>query len=999
VISLVVRLRSAVWAGAALLTALGLAMPVRAQQQATTKITGRVVDAAEHAPISAAAVLVTGTTIGMNTTDSGTFSFRLPPDAKTLTVRRIGYTAVTVPVVAGKTEYTIQLAKDVLRLEQQVVTGVATTVSTQNAANAVAVVSTQEVTEVPAPTVENALQGQVPGAVISQNNGGAPGGGMQIQVRGITSINAAASPLYVIDGVIVNNETINAGTNALTLANGQVSPNTEDNSPNRIADINPDDIESIQVLKGASASAIYGSKASSGVVIITTKRGSSGKPQWNLSQKVGQFSAANTYSLKTFPTLASAKAWGAEESIPASQIAATYQGPQNYQNSLYGNGQLAYETDASVGGTVNQTQYFLSVLSKYDNGSLLNTGYSKQTARTNVTEQFNNAISANINMMFAHSNDRRGVTSNENNGISPADVFSTTPQFVNLNSQNSAGAWAVNPYGLANPYADAAQLQTPEEVLRFIGGGSVDWTPFTSEHQSVKIRFLGGADLTSQRDQLYAPPTLQVEQDITTGLPGVATIQNDLTEYINYSINAIYHYTPSTAFDATTSLGFGRDRRSDNAPDVVAQNLLAGVNAPTAGTVTSVFYNRDETLDQSFYGQEQLLLLNQSLALTGGVTAERTTNDGDIGKFYYYPRLSGSYRVPQFAGFLNELKIRVAYGQSGTEPNYGVKYTQFPFQLVSGSNGVFPDTLHGNPNIRPEAETEIETGFDATMFNSRAQFSFTLYQKQISDLLLQAQLAPSQYFNSQWFNGGEFTNQGIEIAFNATPIQLRNGFTWNTMVSFYRNYSVVNSLPVPAFQIGNTFEGILGSEGYLAPGRSVSELVAPGVLNSAGVPLQVGDFQPSYVMSFSEEFNFKGFRLYGLLDWHRGGTVLDITNFVFDFTRNLLADTALSNARARAFDKGSVYPYIESASFVKLREVTVSKQLPSRWAEWMAARSGLHIATARLELTGRNLLAWFPYTGLDPEVSVFGNQNVTTAQDVFEYPPSRSFFLSLDLGL
>ena len=997
-ISLVVRLRSAVWVGATLLTALGFALPARAQQ-GTTKVTGKVVDAAEHEPLAAAAVLVTGTTIGMNTSDSGTFTIRLPADAKTLTVRRIGYTAVTVPVVAGKTEYTIALAKDVLRLEQQVVTGVATTVSTQNAANAVAVVNTQEVTEVPAPTVENALQGQVPGAVISQNNGGAPGGGMQIQVRGITSINAAASPLYVIDGVLVNNETINGGTNALTLASGRNgAPNQEDNSPNRIADINPDDIESIQVLKGASASAIYGSKASSGVVIITTKKGAAGHAVWNLSQKVGQFQAAKSYPLQTFPTLASAEAWGASDGVAKSKIDATYQGPQDFQSSLYGNGQASYETDASVSGTLAQTQYFLSVLGKYDNGSLLNTGYSKQSARTNVTQQFNNAISASINMMFAHSNDRRGTTSNENNGIAPADVMSYTPQFVALNSIKD-GVWQNNPYGPANPFADAAELQTPEEVLRFIGGGSVDWTPYTSEHQSVKLRFIGGADLTSQRDQLYAPPSLQVEQDISSGLPGVSTIQNDLTEYFNYSINAIYHYTPSSALDATTSIGYGRDRRSDNAPDIVAQNLLAGVNTPTAGTVTSVFYNRDAILDQSFYGQEQLLLLNTRLALTGGLTAERTTNNGDISKFYMYPRFSGSFRVPQFVGFLNDFKIRAAYGQSGTEPNYGVKYTFFPAQLVGGANGVFPDTLHGNANIRPEAETEIETGFDATMFNSRAQFSFTIYQKQISDLLLQAQLAPSQYFNSQWFNGGQFTNQGIEMAFNATPILLRNGFTWNTMVSFYRNYSVVNSLPVPAFGVGSTFEGIVGSGGYLAPGRSVSELAVPGVLNSVGVPEQIGDFQPSYVMSFSEEFQFKGFRLFGLLDWHRGGSVVNITNFVFDFTGHLLADTAAANKRIAAFNKGSPLPYIESASFVKLREVTISKQLPSRWAQWLAARSGLHIETARLSATGRNLISWFPYTGLDPEVSVFGNQNITTAQDVFEYPPSRSFFFSLDLGL
>src|SRR6185437_5481909 len=157
-----------------------------------------------------------GTTVGASTTDSGTFVIRLPADAKTLTVRRIGFLGKTVPVSAGQTEYTIPLTRDVLRLEAQVVTGVATTVSTKSAANAVAVVTTQEVNEVPAPTIENAIQGQVPGALTQQNNGGAPGGGMQVQIRGITSINANASPLYVLDGVIVDNDVQNPGSNAIT---------------------------------------------------------------------------------------------------------------------------------------------------------------------------------------------------------------------------------------------------------------------------------------------------------------------------------------------------------------------------------------------------------------------------------------------------------------------------------------------------------------------------------------------------------------------------------------------------------------------------------------------------------------------------------------------------------------------------------------------------------------------------------------------------------------
>jgi TonB-dependent SusC/RagA subfamily outer membrane receptor len=750
-------------------------------------------------------------------------------------------------------------------------------------------------------------------------------------------------------------------------------------------------------LKGASASAIYGSKASSGVVIITTKKGTAGKAAWAFSQKVGHYATANSLNLRNFPTLASAEAWANEFGLSKALIDSTYGPGQDFQSQLYGNPQASYETNLSVSGTANQTQYFLSGLTKYDNGTMTNTGYNKQSAHANVTQQFNSNLSANLNMMYMHSLLRRGVTSNENNGISPADVMGYTPQFYNLDHRNPDGSWAYNPFGPANMFADAAEIQTPEEVERFIGGGNIDWAPYRTEHQDLHLRFIGGADMTTQHDQFYASPDLQVMQQIASGLPGVATVQNGLTNFLNYSINAIHHYAPSSALDATTAIGFVRERRTNNAPDIVTQNLISGINTPTGGTVVSVFYNRNAAYDQSLYAQEQVLMLNQRLALGAGVTAERTTNDGDIKKFYMYPHYSASYRVPQFAKFLDELKVRAAYGQAGTEPNYGVKYTPDTSVVIGGQAAVFPALLHGDSKIRPEAETEIETGFDATMFKSRAQFSFTVYQKRITDLLLQANVTPSEYFNSQWFNGGEFTNQGIELQLTATPLQMHNGFTWVTTESFYRNYSVVNSLPVKPFIIGHTFGGIFGSYGFLQPGRSVSELAAPGIKTSSGAPLQVGDFQPSYVVSASQEFTWKNFRLFGLLDWHRGGTVVNVTNFVLDFEPTLLADTLASKKRAAAFTAGSVYPYLESASYIKLRELTLSYSLP-RSATSFLSKSGIGFTSARLQLTGTNLWMSFPYTGLDPETSTFGNQNVTTGQDVFEFPPSRSFFLSLDLG-
>ena len=960
-------------------------------QGALRSVTGRVTDADDHAPIPAASIQAIGTTLGTTTTDSGTFSLRVPQGVATLTIRRIGFRATTVIVAADQSDVAVSLARDILELQQQVVTGVATSVASENAANDVAVVTSANLNRAPAPTVENALQGKVPGAVIQQNNGGDPGGGMQVQIRGITSMFANAYPLYVLDGVMINNETVNSGLNTISQASGGAASNSQDLSPNRVADLNPEDIETIEVLKGASASAIYGSKASAGVIIITTKKGRAGKPKIELSQKVGHFSQSNTYGLRTFPTLASAVAWGNEYGYAPSLIKSVYAGPQDYQSQLFGNSQLAYETDASVSGITGNTQYFLSGLAKYDDGIMNNTGYNKQTVRSNITQTIFSNLTATANLNFAHSVTRRGVSGNDNIGISPYDVFSYTPQFMALDKQVN-GAWPINPFGKANPFADAAEIQTPETVNRFIGGGNIDWEPLKLANQTLHVTFIGGADYTTQNDLFYAPPDLQVEQQISSGLPGVAQDQYGNTTYLNYSVNLVHHYTGLKFLDATTSVGFVREKRSLDNPLAAGQNLLAGGANPTLGAVQTLTFNATAAKDQSLYAQEQVLMLQQRLALTAGVTAERTTNDGDINKFYPYPRFSGSYRVPQFAGWLDELKLRAAYGQSGTQPNYGVKYTALNTANSGGSSGVYGALLQGDTLIRPEQEAEIETGFDATVLHSRAQFSFTVYQKRITDLLLQAQVSPSLGYDQAWINGGEFTNQGIELSLTATPVDIHNHFQWVSTTSFYRNYSVVNSLPVPAFDLQNGGGGSLGTF-RIQVGRSVSQIIGQ-VTAPNGQTIQAGDAQPSYVMNFNNEFSFHRFHVAALVVWSRGGQVGNFTDNLFDVSQGLLADSALSAKRNAENATGT--PYLEPATFVKVRELSVSYSIPDRFVSWLG---GGRVKDARLSITGRDLFAWFAYTGLDPEVNFVGQTQIQRGQDVTPFPPARSFFFSLDLGL
>ena len=1001
------------WGLRGLLVAAVVAVAPAAWAQQTTTLTGRVVDGSDQAPIPGAAVQVTGTSVGAQTNDSGTFTLRLPADAKTLTVRRIGFLQVTVPVTPGQTDVTVPLQKDALRLEAQVVTGVATTVSSKNAANAVAVVSAQEVTEVPEPTMENAIQGKVPGASIQSNNGGAPGGGLQIQVRGVTSINGNASPLYVIDGVIVNNETINPDANAISQAGGGITstgsaktgaPSREDNGVNRIADINPDDIESIEVLKGASASAIYGSQASAGVIVITTKKGTGGKPHWDVGQQVGHSTPAAVLPIRKFPTLGSAQLWylndlhASDAGTPAATadsafIKSVYAGPQDYQTQLFGNSQLSYQTDVSVSGTSNQTQYFLSALTKYDNGVMDNTGYNKQSIRSNITQQFNSAISVTANLNYIHDQTRRGVTGNDNIGISPYNVLSYTPQFVKLNSQLAGGAWPTNPFGAANPFADAIEIQTPEDVSRFIGGGNINWQPLRLEHQTLTVNFQGGADLASVHDLLYAPPDLQVEQEEPNKVPGAAVANDATINYFNYSINVTHHYTGWSFLDATTSAGFTRDRRDLANPVTVGTNLLAGAGVPTVGSVLQNFYNQTAQRDQSIYGQEQIITLDNRLTLTGGVTAERSTSDGDIDKFYAFPRFSGSFRVPQFVGFLDEIKLRAAYGQSGNLPLYGMKYTPFNTTVLGGQNGITDNPNNGDQNIKPEAETEIEMGFDATFFKSRAQFSATVYQKRLNNLILQAGLDPSVGFSTEFINGGQFTNQGIELLLQATVIQMpHNGLTWSPSVSFYRNYSVVNSLPVPPFQAGNTF-GF--GNGFLAPGRSVSEIVNPSNIGADGLPQQVGDFTPGWQMSYASTLTFHNFRFYGLIDVSHGGSNINLTDLYFDVSAQLYGDSAKAANRLAAFGAGGT-PYVENASFVKVRQLSLSYTVP----DWLVNRiPGNRFTSARLQVSGYNLFHSYAFDGLDPEVSTNGNQTITRGQDITPYPPAKTFFFGIDLGL
>ncbi|MEP6620302.1 MAG: SusC/RagA family TonB-linked outer membrane protein [bacterium] len=969
------------WVCALLLTGL-----VSTEASAQRRVTGRVTGSNGEA-VSSASINVQGTTIGAYTAEDGRFTLvNVPTGAQVLVVRRIGYKRVNQPLTAALDQVDVKLEKDVLELERQVVTGTTTSISSANSANAIAAVSGEQLNKAPTPTIENALQGKIPGAVISTNSG-APGGGAQVQLRGVTSINGSSSPLYVVDGVLVSNSQIQNGLNSVTAAGGGITSN-QDQSTNRISDLNPADIENIEVLKGASAGAIYGSKASNGVIVITTRKGSSGKPSVSAVQRVGQFALSRKLGVRCFGSAAEVDAAGFDGAAFTAAGGACH----DFESELYGGNPLSYESGVSVRGGNAGTTYYVGGLAKRDNSILKNTYYQKQSLQANVGQLIGSRLNLRANNEFIHSLTERGISGNDNAEVSPIALFSETPSYFDLASG------AVNPYASngANPFQNANLVKAPEDVFRYIGSVNTTLSAYESQRQTLDFTFIAGIDAYSYNSNLTSPPDAYFES--ADGQPGTIVTNRTINTNANLNLSGA-HKLIGNAFTATTSFGLRQERRQSDAVINQSRNNPQGVTDVNLGVVQN--NNEFKTLikDFAYYAQEEFLGLNERLLLTAAVNTERSSVNGDDKKYYSYPKFAASYRLPFLPKFTDELKIRAAVGQAGNQPPFGFKYTTLPFLVYSGQPGVVPSATFGSPTIKPETSREVEGGLDAQFLGGRLALDATVFQKKVSDLILQARVAATSGFTSKFINGGNLQSTGTELGLNITPVQ-RTNFTWLSRTTYANVDSRITALSVPCFAGGAAFSTRFGAP-YVCTGFSPSDVQVAngfdstfvgGVFVSRVRHLDNVEAAPNFTMGFSNEFNIGPVRLYSLFDYRNGGYIANLTNNYFDGT-GLLADTAASNRRNLLFSTagGGHNVYLEHAGFMKLRELSVSFALPHVVTSNLFAGAN----DVRLELSGRNLKTWTSYSGYDPEVSNFSNQNIGRIQDVTPYPPSRSFFMSL----
>lgn len=1020
-------------------------IPLLAQAR---EISGKVIQAGTGTPVTEATIGILGAQLGVRTNERGEYRLKVPAGDIQILVRAIGFKRQTKLVPSSQSTADFQLEKDVLQLEGVTVTGQATTVDRQNASTAIATVSAEELVTVPAKTVDGLLQGKVVGTEVLENSG-VPGGGYQIQIRGATSILGSGDPLIVVDGTIYSNASVPAGLASITRSGGSTT-NSQDQVVNRLADLNPNDIENIEVLKSAAATAIYGSRATNGVVVITTKKGKAGQTRYNITQRIGSQQPTRLLGSRHFSSYDEVKPY-LGTSPHADSLAKANCTPTcpwyDWQGQLYNNTTPSFETILSSSGGFNNTRFYASLNDRQTHGVEQNTGARRTSGRLNLDQTIGDKFTVSGGVDVTHDFVQDGIGNNDNSGTSPIYTFGYAPAIYDLQKidpvtgrpvfmwMNGGGAATSNPFDVVN------SITSNEDTWRQTGNVRLNYALYSTVKNNVQVTYIGGVDRFQQEGLQYSPNYLQFEpQD---GFLGTSQQSNVDSRFINQSINTVWTFTPGWSWlnSAQTSFGGTYETQKQDIYNIRARGLPPTRQVATQSGAQDFSSSQSifETRDQSHYVNEQVIAFGERLAVAAGVRADRGSNNGDRSAFYSYPKYSASYRFIEPLGRLtsavDEVKLRASFGRSGNRPNQGVRdVTITSGGVIGGLGSLSASSTLGNPNIKPETMNETEYGVDAAMFRGRVALEASRYQRVIKDLLVSFPLPPSSGLGSQTINGGQMSSLGFEAGLNVAPIQTRN-VEWTLRTTYDHNVQYMDKLRVPAFIApGGSFGASYGrnriAQGtrptYIwgnipfscvnttdANGKVVVNTgsdglachrIYPGDAPIAGQVIRdsiIADAAPLGQVGFLNTVRYKKLTVSGLLDWRIRGYTADMTNNLFDEGGNSRdydaksqdPNKTLGDWRYSTWSSHDIAPYIDNGTFVKLREINLSFEAPQTWATRFFRSREL-----KFSAQARNLWMSSKYWSFDPEFNNFGDQNFNRFIDLAPYPSNRQFFFSIDLG-
>lgn len=964
-------------------------------------VAGTVSTGAEATPVAGASVQVQGGGAPVLTDASGRFRLAgLSGDNVTLEVRRLGFRSMTVLARVGDMAVRVVLVPQTVRLDEMVVTGTAGGQSKRELGTTVATIDAARTKELaPINSVHNLLNARAPGVFVNPATGNV-GTGARIRIRGASSISLSNEPLLYVDGVRVNGSP----------ATGPVNQAFGSSSISRMNDINPDDIESIEIIKGPAAATLYGTEASNGVIQIITKRGTTGAPRWTFAMRQGTNFLQNPEGRwpVNYAAVPRAGSPGVLDTLSIDIIDL-----ENARGTpVFQSGRLQ-EYDIGVSGGTPLFTYYAGAGVEDSDGIEPTSTVERYSTRLNFTLLPSPKYNIAMNV---------GYVNGDINLPCEAGCGGRTLGTIWANPANNVPLANGDPnprrgFNSGLPYMYDELVRYWQGVNRFTGGLTINHEPREWFRQRLSL----GTDRVTENDHFLGVRTEDSLSRVIMGtgaLGGRSIGVRQVNNYsLDYSASGIWDYRPNIR--STTSFGAQYYRNTlqfQNSSGTIFPTVgLTALSATTTNRTTSGDIEQDATL--GFYLQEQVGW-NDRLFVTAAVRADDNSAFGQNFDRVYYPKFSVAWVISEepFFAFdrVDALKLRAAYGEAGKQP---ITYSALPtYQSATGPGDVATVTPQflGNANLGPERSKEYELGFDLGAFDDRLGLELTHYRKRTTDAILDRQVAPSVGIpGTQPFNAGLIEGWGTELLLRGSPYRAER-FGWEASLGIAVNDSKVKSLGTPqaildarppgapdfvvggfaikhqvGYPIGAYFEQRVVSAQLLPTGQAdVANVLCDdaqgGTMTCAGPDLIYGNGDdapevylgrslPKTEISFSNTFTFaKNFRLFVLIDRKAGfkkidGNMRSRCQIFVRCRENFYPLEFDPKKIAGLQSNGQIIDYyINNSSFTKLREVSISYTLPPALTDWA------NFQRAVVTLAGRNLATWTKYPGLEPEAFFLG---------------------------
>ena len=989
------------------------------------KISGKVTSA-EGKGLPYISVIVKNTSFGSSTDQDGNYSFNADLKAGQYVLEFSGVglkTKEQTVTVGSESSYTadISLGEDALNLDEVVVIGSSLRQSRKQLGNTVNTVNAKQLTNTGTGNLAASLQGKVPGAQITQTSGD-PSGGISIRMRGTSTIKGSSEPLYVIDGVIVSNATTNV-TNMNVAAGGSAEIGT-----NRLADINPNDIDKIDIIPGASAAAIYGSRASNGVVLITTKSGKTGKLKIDFSTSIISNSLRKRVYISTYgkqfgsaalrlgnisdgpaPFIVYTRPDGQKRNLSTELVDVTR---YDYQDQIFQKG-LGTDNYISLSGGSEATKYYFSGGFYKNEGIIKNTDFRRFNFKARIEQIINKYIT--VIGGVAYTNSFSNEKPNGNVFWSPINSVNITNNLYNIEERDAAGNLKGVEPTRVNPLSVIEDMSLTQAVSRTISDLQIKIKPA----KGLSIDYVLGIDNIAQegRNLIERYPYISAQEGL--GYVGHAFVNTFL---INNDVNVSYQ-AKFKNFSSLTVAGFNHQYQKITGLFNEGRDLLNGITTINGAAVKldpRYTYDLREIFGaflQQTFGYKNIFYLTAAARYDGSTSFPEDT------RTYVYPKLSGTWSISDMgfwkgsqSNWFSSARLRASWGLAGNLSGIG-SYDRFSTYLASNINGVATyniNTALGNAFIEPERSSEFEIGTDLSFLNNKLGIVFTYYTKKIVDntLLVDRILAPSSGGSTRVENVGNVTNEGWELGVKATPVSGKD-LTWNIFASVNHNENLVTAssqispiflanaggspaailagYPIGVFY-GNYFERDKSGNLTLdAGGRPIAAVNNP--TDKVLLRKALGDPNPDWIVSLSNSLDFKKLSFSFLFDGALGQEVFNADRR----TRQGVGIGDYSEKEIKGeLPRGYIFSIynteewrVEDGSYIKLREVALSYQLPS-FVKFIKSSS--------ISLVGRNLVSFDNYDGYDPETNAAGNSSVLRGIDFGNVPIPRTFQLIFRAG-